>query len=477
MAKKKILLLSDDLRMHSGIATMSREIVVGTVHKYDWVQLGAAIQHPENGKAMDVSDHVRKESGVKDANVKIYANSGYGNEDLLRQLIQIEKPDAILHYTDPRFWGWLYNMEHELRQNIPIFYYTIWDDMPFPRWNKPYYNSCDLLMCISKQSYSIVHNVCENKREKHEVTYVPHGINQNVFKPITELDTTYGEFKEFKNTFFNGKTYDFILFYNNRNIRRKMMGDVILAYKHFCDKLPKEKAKKCLLLMHTHVRDENGTDLNSVARNMIPEYNIIFSDKKIDPKTMNYLYNVSDVTINLASNEGFGLGTCESLMAGTPIIVNITGGLQDQCGFKLKDKFLDEDDYLDIHSLHNDKQWENNKDLTWGEWVKPVWPKTRSLQGSVPTPYIFDDRCRWDDAGDRIKEWYDAGSDRRTECGEAGREFTLREDVGMSSEHMCGRFIKDMDCSMEKFKPKARYTLYDTSINKEEIGTFSNILP
>ena len=32
MAKKKILLMSDDLRMHSGIATMSREFVLGTVH-------------------------------------------------------------------------------------------------------------------------------------------------------------------------------------------------------------------------------------------------------------------------------------------------------------------------------------------------------------------------------------------------------------------------------------------------------------
>ena len=32
--KKKILLLSDDLRMHSGIGTMSREFVKGTIHQY-----------------------------------------------------------------------------------------------------------------------------------------------------------------------------------------------------------------------------------------------------------------------------------------------------------------------------------------------------------------------------------------------------------------------------------------------------------
>ena len=34
--KKKILLLSDDLRMHSGIATVSREIVLNTVKEYDY---------------------------------------------------------------------------------------------------------------------------------------------------------------------------------------------------------------------------------------------------------------------------------------------------------------------------------------------------------------------------------------------------------------------------------------------------------
>ena len=29
----------------------------------------------------------------------------------------------------------------------------------------------------------------------------------------------------------------------------------------------------------------------------------------------------------MASNEGFGLGTAEALMAGTPIVVNVTGGI------------------------------------------------------------------------------------------------------------------------------------------------------
>ena len=101
----------------------------------------------------------------------------------------MESVDAILHYTDPRFWGFLYQMEHELRQNIPIFYYNIWDDLPYPMWNEPFYESCDLIMNISKQTVNIVDNVCQIKpRVDWDNTYIPHGINEENFYPINELD-------------------------------------------------------------------------------------------------------------------------------------------------------------------------------------------------------------------------------------------------------------------------------------------------
>ena len=64
MSKKKILLLSDDLRMHSGIATQSKEFVMGTLHKYDWVQLGGAVKHPEQGKIIDMSEAVQNQYGI-----------------------------------------------------------------------------------------------------------------------------------------------------------------------------------------------------------------------------------------------------------------------------------------------------------------------------------------------------------------------------------------------------------------------------
>ena len=458
--KKKILILSDDLRMSSGVGTMSKEIVCGTIDKYDWVQIAGAIKHPDEGKAIDMNQTMIDETGVKDAYLKIYPTSGYGNPDLLREVMRIENVDAILHYTDPRFWGWLYHMEHELRQEIPIFYYNIWDDWPAPKYNEFFYESCDLIMNISKQTHAIVQDVCTNKpRTDWDSTYVPHGINEKDFYPITEKEELL-EMRKFKNQIIGNRPNDFVLLYVNRNIRRKMVGDSLLAFQQFVNQLPPEKRSRVTYVMHTQPVDNNGTDLPKLIEHLMPEVNVVFSQQKLEPKQMNYLYNIADVTMNLASNEGFGLGTCESLMAGTPIVLNVTGGMQDQCGFKIKDKFIDYKDYSEIKSLHDWKKWEHNEELTWGEWVKPVWPKTRSLMGSVPTPYIFDDRCDWEDAADKLKEWYEMGKDERRRCGIKGHYFVKSTDSNMSAKNMCRLFYEHMETAFEKFEPRKKFNIY-----------------
>ena len=87
--KKKILLLADDLRMKSGVGTMSREFVMGSAKEFDWVQIGGAIKHPEEGKIFDISEDIQKETGVEDASVKVYPVSGYGNPQQLREIMEI----------------------------------------------------------------------------------------------------------------------------------------------------------------------------------------------------------------------------------------------------------------------------------------------------------------------------------------------------------------------------------------------------
>lgn len=153
--RKKILLLCDDIRMTSGISTVAREVVLGTAHYYNWVNVGGAIQHPDKGKRFDLSEDTNKNVDITDSSVFLYPTDGYGSPELIRQLIQIENPDAIMIFTDPRYWVWLFQMEHEIRIKTPIIYLNIWDDLPYPMYNKSFYESCDALLAISKQTENI----------------------------------------------------------------------------------------------------------------------------------------------------------------------------------------------------------------------------------------------------------------------------------------------------------------------------------
>jgi glycosyltransferase involved in cell wall biosynthesis len=457
MAKKKILLLSDDLRMASGIATVSKELVLGTVHKYDWFQVGAAINHPEAGKVLDVSEDIQKNYGIADANVKILPWNGYGNADLIRQLINAEQPDAILHFTDPRYWTWLYDIEHEIRQNVPLLFYAIWDDLPDPLYNRNYYESCDWIGCISRQTYGIIKRLSAldtkptwKPKKDWQVSYVPHGINTNIYKP-TDVSA------EFRKEILGGKDYDFVLYWSNRNIRRKQPADVIVAFKKFCDKIGKEKAEKVCLVMHTQPVDENGTDLPAVIDVMAPECNIIFSEKRRPQEELNLIYNIADVTINIANNEGFGLATAESVMAGTPIIVNVTGGLQDQCGFTLDGKLLEAEDYVKIGSLHEWRKWE--KTVKFGEWATPIWSRAQALAGSVPTPYIWDDRVDVDEVAEKILEVYNTPKETRKANALKGREAFIN-DIGLTHTNMCQQLINGLESTFENWKPRQRFEVF-----------------
>ena len=467
--RKTILFLCDDIRMNSGVATMGREMVVGTCHKYNWVNIGGSVQHPDKGKVFDLNDATSKHTGISDPSVKVYPVDGYGNPDILRQIMGAEKPHAILHFTDPRFWIWLYQMEREIRQKTPILYYNIWDDLPYPMYNKPYYESCDALFAISKQTENINKNVVGRKNYvtldelkndgsllpgKSLIHYVPHGICSKTFRPMTtqeELDNM----AKIRKELFKNKEYDFVLFYNSRNIRRKQTSDVILSYRLFCDTLTEEQSKKCCLLMHTQPRDENGTDLVAVKEALCPKYDIVFSDGKASPEMMNIMYSIADVSILITSNEGFGLSTAESIMAGTPIIVNVTGGLQDQIG-------QTDDDGNPVRFTTEQGTNEDGRYRKHGIWAKPIFPSNRSIQGSIPTPFIADSRAKVENVVEAILYWYKISSQERKKAGLEGRRWAMNEG-GLNAENMCAQLIKGTDLVFKNWKPREKFSIHKPS--------------
>jgi hypothetical protein len=60
---------------------------------------------------------------------------------------------------------------------------------------------------------------------------------------------------------------------------------------------------------------------------------------------------------------------------------------------------------------------------------------TYSIVGSIPTPYIFDDRCRWEDAAERITEVYNLSKEERQERGLEGYKWAISDEAGFTSQH------------------------------------------
>lgn len=472
--RKTLLFLADDCRLPSGVGTMTRELMLGTAHIFNYVQVGGGVNHPDMGKVLDLSQDTNKEAGIEDASIMLYPRNGYGDADLVRFLIDKHKIDGIVHFTDPRYFVWLYGMSAELRQRVPIFYYNIWDDLPFPHYNLPYYESCDLLMGISKQTKNVNQQVLAysdmvatvdldkvnpepidpNKRPCY-ISYVPHGINTKHIYPVPR---NHEKVQQLRQRLFGSADPEFVLLHNNRNVRRKMTSDVILAFREFYLTLNPEQQQGVRLVLHTEPVDENGTDLPTLIEDLAGELSdkIVFTHTRFAFQDINWLYNACDVVINIASNEGWGLSCTEALMAGVPIINNVTGGLQDQL------RFEDEHgNWIDFDKLFTSNH--NGRYRTHGIWGKAVFPASISVQGSIPTPYIFDDRVNILEVADTIKQWYQTPVQQRIDAGLEGNRWVCSEEAGMTAQIMCDRFAKAIKTTFDNWVPLERFKLYNVS--------------
>jgi hypothetical protein len=298
----------------------------------------------------------------------------------------------------------------------------------------------------------------KNKPSPKLLRYVPHGLNHEIMKP---LDKDNPDLVKFKKNLFGDKEYDFVLFFNSRNIRRKQIPDAMLAYRLFIDQLPIEKAKKCAFVLHTEIVSEHGTDLEAVRELFLtgPQFNVYFSTNRYSTHEMNLLYNCADVQILLTSNEGWGLSLTEAILSGRPIIANVTGGMQDQMRFSKNNKWIDFD--ADFPSNHNGTIKEC------GEWAFPVFPTNRSIVGSPVTPYIWDDRCTAEDASAQIMNAYNLGREELRRRGLKGREWAISDEAGFTGEHQGKRVIEAFDELFATWKPREKYELINCNEVKE----------
>jgi len=379
--KKKILVLSDHPLSPSGVGIQTKYMINSMMKtgKYRFVCLGGAIKH------LDYRPVTTEEWGD---DFIIYPIDGYGNPDMIRSILRTEKPDILWFMTDPRFYDWLWQMEDEIRPLVPMIYYHVWDNYPPPHFNKAWYESTDVLACISKVTTDIVKKVVPEHKEVH---YLPHTLDTDQFKKLAhEL------VEEHRNTSFlrEEDRQKMIFLWNNRNARRKQSGSLLFWFKSFLDKVGHDKA---LLLMHTDPRDVHGQDLEAIINYLgLQNGQVYLSREKIDASGLAMLYNLADCTISVSDAEGFGLATLESLACETPIITTMTGGLKEQV--------TDGDNWFGIG----------------------MEPTSKAIIGSQDIPYIYEDRLSEEVVVGAMEKMYNMSKKERAALGRKGREHVLK---------------------------------------------------
>lgn len=316
---------------------------------------------------------------------------GFGDQNLIRMLLATERPDALFLFTDPRFFGHIFNAEDEIHQVCPIVYWKVWDNDPFPFYNEHVFEAVDLFNCHSYKTYEMLKEHYPDK-----TNFIPHAIPTNIFFPMAEE-----KIEECKVGLLGEERKDhFIAFWANRNARRKMPGDVLASWKLFIDKLEKEEGhKKATLVMHTDPVDPEGPNLYEISNYFKLKDNVVFSTERVDFGKMNILHNIADAYFTISSNEGFGLGTLEAMMCAKPIIALKTGGLTRQV--------------VD----HRDGS-ENGIALE---------PEVRNLVGSQHVPYIYEDHISNETVANALWKMYKWGPEKRESVGKKALEYARSE--------------------------------------------------
>jgi len=382
MEKIKILTLSDHPLSPSGVGTQTKYMIEALLKtgRYKFICFGGAMKH-DNYEPHKVDPH--GDDWV------VYPIDGYGNHEAIRSIIQKERPDVLWFMTDPRFYGWLWEIENEIRPHMPMVYYHVWDNFPAPKFNARFYNSTDEVICISKVTHAILQDVAPDTSSR----YLPHAVNSNVFYKF-KTDERKSQVKEVRGNILRGKDKKKIFFWNNRNARRKQSGTLIWWFKEFLDDVGHDKA---VLLMHTDARDQHGQDLPHLIDTLgLDQGQVLLSTQKVPPEELAILYNVADFTINISDAEGFGLATLESLSCGTPIIVNMTGGLQEQ--------------------VTDGENW-------FGFGIEPA---SKAVIGSLQVPYIYEDRMSQKDFHATLKKALNLNAKTYKKMSILGREHVKK---------------------------------------------------
>jgi glycosyltransferase involved in cell wall biosynthesis len=264
----------------------------------------------------------------KAGNAKVYPvlNNGYGNVSVLRESLQIIKPDIVLMFTDINAVQYVFNISNEIRSRAKLIVYDALESSLINKAYTTYRAEIDDFVTYTRRSQSLLNTA------GIESTYIPFGINTDEFKLLTD-----DEHEKFKKQVLQEELKDVVTFlWHGINNSRNRVLDVVHAF----EKAYKQNNKIALMMLFQGY-EADYTPIQNYIMDYAPRLPIVVDEQANSRLTVNAHYYMADAYVSIPTVSKFEFGALRALATGRTPMLSSTVGADDIAAYAASD-----DDYF-----------------------------------------------------------------------------------------------------------------------------------
>ncbi len=322
---KRVLLFATYPTSSNGYSKVAFELANMLAQKPDIQLTYFGFQHhlknPVHSEKRKLPENVQLYDAA--ANEKPGTGHGFGFNEVT-EFVTINKPDVCIIYNDMVVVSAIIDQLKKVEN--ANFKTVVYMDNVYPSQKKEFIqrlnNDADLVLCFSKYWEECV---------KDQGLTKPTGVIWHGFNPAMHFPVP----KQLARTYFNFNKDDFIIVNLNRNQPRKRLDIMMIAFAEFISRHIEEPIKLVigtaihgawnLLEIYERELKKRGVSFETGMKHII----MFDNPQTLTDDAINTLYNASDVGINTAMGEGWGLCNFEAAAIGVPQIVVKVGGFHE----------------------------------------------------------------------------------------------------------------------------------------------------
>ncbi len=337
---RKILIVSDSFRLHTGFANVGRHVADHFYYharnpdgtsKYTIVYLGWY----DNPKAPEKRPYKLYQT-ARDETGRPIVDDKWGQQSL-GKIVEEERPDIVIGIGDT--WMVEHIKDTANRKSFKFVFYMPVDGSPTPEimmadqnkkveWKKVATDADHVIAFSPFGMRSINRMMKANKC----TTHIPHGVESKIFKPLKHEE----KFEVRKSHFPMLPEEAFLIGFFSRNQPRKAIDKLIHAVSIFQNQ-HETPDRPVYLYMHCAFDDKVGWNIPALAQHFGLKPDRMLQDKAlqvgagINQEALSARYNCCDIMALPTRGEGWGLTILESMSCGVPVLTSNYSAHPDYC--------------------------------------------------------------------------------------------------------------------------------------------------